>query len=65
MLCQFFQAVNKQHGDNPPRVELQTLPYSYLSTNHSNAIFVIFWAYYCCLLLFLEYGVARYMPKRK
>lgn len=44
-----------QPGDNPPRVDLQTLPYSYLSTNLSsklsNAIFVIFRAYYCYLLL--------------
>lgn len=34
-----------QPDDNPPRVDLQTLPYSYLSTNLSsklsNAIFVI------------------------
>jgi len=46
-----------QPGDNPPRVDLQTLPYSYLSTNLSsklsNAIFVIFRAYYCYLLLLL------------
>jgi len=44
-----------QPGDNPPRVDLQTLPYFYLSTNLSsklsNAIFVIFRAYYCYLLL--------------
>jgi len=46
-----------QPGDNPPRVDLQTLPYSYLSTNLSsklsNAIFVIFRAY-CCYLLLLS-----------
>ena len=46
-----------QPDDNPPRVDLQTLPYSYLSTNLSsklsNAIFVIFGAY-CCYLLLLS-----------
>ena len=51
----FLQAVLMQPGDNPPRLDLQTLPYSYSSTNLSsklsNAIFVIFWVYCFCLLL--------------
>ena len=46
-----------QPDDNPPRADLQTLPFSYLSTNLSsklsNAIFVIFRAY-CFYLLLLS-----------
>ena len=40
-----------QPGDNPPRVDLQTLPYSYLSTNLSSKLVMQFLLFFGLIII--------------